>query len=363
MLLAQSIQALVYCALAITLVITKHSHSRERGRIGEYMNKKNINTTPATDNTAEAQQSAPATTPATAEKKKRTSNSAKAGKTTDKTVSKKTAGKSKKPATKKPAEKKNSKKAPAHSYNAEKNTFTLLVPSAKRDELGQLEAKLKEVSYIVPKTVKADQRKNFVDLIQAQMLDSVEADSNLKIAQINEKVKKSEAGEPTSKQTAKLDELKALKKLAQNTRTRLKLRNALHDDFAYLIACDVLNKPLNVELASVKVSLMQTSAELDKTLIDFMDGKTVTITADQQTILTECKTKIKNALERYTKETTWCDGFKLGISNKDVLMFYKLGFSGFKNRKPVYEYNEEKSKMLEKELAKYYLYKVDFTEQ
>lgn len=314
-------------------------------------NKKN--TTTATANTATAtsaqqtataQQSAPATKTATSNQRKNTS--AKAGKTAT-------------------ATKKDSKKpsAPIHSYNAEKNSFSLLVPKAKRDELGQLETSLKEVSYLVPKTVKADQRNNFVDLVQAQILDSIDAECNIKIISINEKIKKSESGEPTPKQSAKLEEYKALKKLVTATRTRLKLKNAIVDDFAYLIACDVLNKPVNIELASVKVSLVETSAELDTALLAFMNGESVTITADQQKILTACKDKIKNALERYTKETTWCTAFKLGISNKDILSFYKLGFSGWKNRKPIYEYNEEKSKLLEKEIAKYYLYKVDFVEQ
>lgn len=313
-------------------------------------NKKN-NTT-ATNNTATATnaqstaQIAPATSTAPAEKKsnQRKSTSGKAGKTATKKDSKKST-------------------APVHSYNAEKNSFTLLVPKAKRDELGQLETSLKEVSYLVPKTVKADQRENFVDLVQAQILDSLESESNLKIAQINEKVKKSEDGQPTIKQLAKLEEHKALKKLVQSTRTRLKLKNALHDDFAYLIACDVLNKPVNIELGSVKVALVETSTELDTALLAFMNGESVTITTDQQAILTACKDKIKSALERYTKASTWCTAFKLGISNKDILSFYKLGFSGWKNRKPIYEYNEEKSKLLEKEIAKYYLYKVDFTEQ
>lgn len=311
-------------------------------------NKKN-NTT-ATNNTATATatatQIAPATSTAPAEKKsnQRKSTSGKAGKTATKKDSKKST-------------------APVHSFNAEKNSFSLLVPKAKRDELGQLETSLKELNYLVPKTVKADQRANFVDLVQAQIFDSLESECNLKIAQINEKVKKSEDGQPTTKQLAKLEEHKALKKLVQSTRTRLKLRNALHDDFAYLIACDVLNKPVNIELGSVKVALVETSNQLDSVLLDFMGGKSITITEDQQAILTACKDKIKSALDRYTKETTWCTAFKLGISNKDILSFYKLGFSGWKNRKPVYEYTEEKSKLLEKEIAKYYLYKVDFTEQ
>lgn len=322
------------------------------------MSRAKTNNTEATKKTntsaevsAEVKTSVEATKTATAEKK--TESKKQSAERTKKTSAK--AGKTE-------PKKTEEKEVETIGYNAEKGIFTLLVPTAKRDELGQLETKLKVVSYTVPKTVKKDQRINFVKLVEAQILDYLTTECSVKLAELEEKKTKSESGEYTESQQAKVDQYKALNELVTATRKRFKLSRAVYDDFAYLLACDVLNKAVKVELASVKTALSTTSAELDGVMLDFMGGKSVNITKDQQELLTECKSKIKGVLDRFAKETTWCDAFKLGISNKDILMWYKLGYVGLKNRKPVYAYSEDTCKKLEKELAQFYLYKVDFVE-
>lgn len=302
-------------------------------------------------------QSAPATNvaPATKEATKDTSKQSKspASKQKKQSDTKQKQTSAKKSSTSKKTE------APKHNADVTKRKFTVLEPRATKDDDNNVVIRVRAIEKSMPAVMKPENAPDFVAMIQSDLLDSIYNEAVTKLADLKAKKDKSEAGEYTKKQSEEKTKYELLKKSVTSLRKNLKLENAKYDGFAHMIATDVRGRGVKLELAKFKTKLADTSKMLDNVLEALFDGKTIQLTKEQQEAITDVKNALKDCLTPFTANTEWCDAFKLSIGNKDIIDFYKFCYVGRdRNHEAIYDFSSDKTKRLEEEVTRYYLFKV-----
>lgn len=217
------------------------------------------------------------------------------------------------------------------------------------------EVKLSTRCYTVPKSVKADRKHLFAAAVQKQILLEQKLTFEQNLVNKQKALDKTADVDKAERLQAEIEDIKKQHGLADTMLDVLNVRKVIYDKFAYLVACDILKKPISIECEGFRSGLKESCEILTEKVTELQTAKETKLSEAQAEALDNTRKALKACLENFAQETELCERFKVSVGAKDLTDLFKSSHDDKGN----YNYTaDNKKKLLERQIANIYLKKL-----